>query len=81
MTRPLRRVPWIRPPAVYRPGRRVSPKREPGTWIWRADSWIERMDAYLWERPVLQTVLGGLAFAVFLLVCAWLLLAVPEGRP
>lgn len=75
----LRSVPWIVPPKVYRPGRRISPQRQRGTWTWRPDSFIERADAWLWSHPLLQTVLGVLLFTAFLLVCAWLLFS-GEGR-
>lgn len=77
MRRPLRSIPWIKRPAAYRPGRRVSPKRESGIWTWRPDSWIERADAWLWNHPGTQAFVGGLVVAVMVGVCAYLFWCVP----
>ena len=55
--RPLRAVPS---PALYRPGRRVSPKRTPGTWTLRPDSLSEALRAWLWTRRILYCLFGWL---------------------
>lgn len=81
MRRPLRSVPWVRPPAMYRPGRRVSPHRARGVWSWRPDSWIERADAWLWNHPKTQAFLAGLLLAVMILTCAYLAFCTPEVGP
>lgn len=74
---PLRRVPWVRPVAVYRPGRRVSPVRPRGIWTLRPDSISEAARAFFWSHPKTEALAIAIILAsagFFLAWCLW-------GRP
>ena len=55
--------------------------RSTGARRWRPDSWVERADAWLWEHPIVQGVLGIILIGLFLFVLFWLAFTVPEVKP
>ena len=58
-------VPWIRPvPQVYRPGRRVSPKRVPGIWTLRPDNLADRLRANFWSHPKQEALAISIVMAL-----------------
>lgn len=69
MTRhPLRAVPS---PALYRPGRRVSPVRVKGIWTLRPDSVSEALRAFFWRHRMLEAAAIAFLMAVGGFVLFW----------
>ena len=66
-------VPWVRPvPQVYRPGRRVSPKRVPGIWTLRLDNLADRLRAFFWRHKRLEALAISIVMALLGFFFAWL---------
>lgn len=65
-------VPSVRPvPQVYRPSRRVSPKRIPGIWTLRPDSISAALRAFFWRHRMLEAALISFIMAAGGFVATW----------